>query len=256
MLYGKRLLIFCLCLQLTCFRESQAEEQLTVAVAANFAPALKRIGKKFTGVTGIPVWVSVSSSGRLYAQIRNGAPFDLFFSADSTRPQLLFEQNRCEQPMVYVNGSVVLWSRKPELCRKAGNWQRAIRGSGLKKIGLANPALAPYGAVTQAVLLEENLWDTVQNLLVFGNNVAQAFQYAATGATDVSFIALSLAQTARGEKGCFLPVPEAGLVAQSACLVRSSTNRPAAERFLTFLSSQEVEPVLRQYGYIREPEKL
>ncbi len=233
---------------------SRAEEPLTVAVAANFAPALEKISKKFTLATGIPVRVSVSSSGRLYAQIRNGAPFDLFFSADQKRPTRLFKEGRCEQPVVYVNGSVVLWSRTSEVCSQAGTWQNAVKGTGPGKIGLANPELAPYGMVTRTALLKEKLWKRVQDRLVFGNNVAQAFQYAATGATNFSFIALSLALTSRGEKGCFLPVPEAGPVAQSVCLVRSSTNRPAAEQLLTFMSSPEATTVLEQYGYTSTPE--
>ena len=235
---------------------SRAQEPLTVAVAANFAPVLERISNRFTRQTRIPVQVSVSSSGRLYAQIRNGAPFDLFFSADQKRPQQLFKEGRCEQPMVYVNGSVVLWSRRQEVCSQAGSWQRAVRETGPKKIGLANPELAPYGMVTQKALVEEKLLDTVQDRLVFGNNVAQAFQYAASGATGLSFIALSLAHTPRGEKGCFLPVPEAGPVAQGACLIRTSKHRKAAEQFLAFMTSRETASILQQYGYTNKPANL
>ncbi len=240
-----------LLLLLTCLGNCLAEETLTVAVAANFAPALERIGREFTKTKKIPVQVSVSSTGRLYAQIRNGAPFDLFFSADTRRPELLFTEGRCEQPLVYVNGSVVLWSRNPDVCSRAGSWQEAVKGPGLKRIGMANPELAPYGAVAKNALLAEKLWNTAQDRLVFGNNVAQAFQYAATGATNFSFIALSLAHTMKGEKGCFLPVPEAGPVAQSVCLVRASKNRRAAKKFLTFMTSKETAAVLSRYGYIQ-----
>lgn len=232
-----------------CMHNNRAEAQLTVAVAANFAPALERISQKFTRTTQIPVQVSISSSGRLYAQIRNGAPYDLFFSADQKRPERLFKEGRCEQPVVYVNGSVVLWSRTAEFCGHTGGWQRVIKDTGLNKIGLANPELAPYGTATRTAFLKEKLWEQVQDRLVFANNVAQSFQYAASGATDISFIALSLARTPNGEKGCFLPVPEAGLVAQSVCLVRNSKNGPMAEQFLAFMSSQEATTILRQYGY-------
>lgn len=258
MTYKKGFLIFffCFCLQPTCSGESWAQEQLTIAVAANFAPAMEMISKDFTRSTDIPVQVSVSSSGRLYTQIRNGAPFDLFFSADSNRPELLFQEGRCEQPIVYVYGTVVLWSRNASLCSKSGNWRNLVKGSGLNKIGLANPELAPYGAVARAALAGEKLWDTVQNRLVFGTNVAQAFQYAAIGATTVSFIALSLVHTPTGEKGCFLPVPEAEQVAQSACLVHDSKNREAAEKFLTFMSTEETKTVLQHYGYTSEPASL
>ncbi len=257
MTYKKGLLVFffCFCLQPTCSEESRAQGQLTIAVAANFAPALEKISKNFTRSTDIPVQVSVSSSGRLYTQIRNGAPFDLFFSADTKRPQLLFTEGRCEQPEVYVNGLVVLWSRDADTCRETGSWQEAVKGPGLNKIGMANPELAPYGAVAKNALLAEKLWNPAQDRLVFGNNVAQAFQYAATGAADASFIALSLAHTTKGEQGCFLPVPEAEPVAQSVCLVENSTNKMAARKFLSFLSSKEIKAILFfQYGYKTELE--
>ncbi len=245
-----------LCFFLGFSGNSLADSGLTVAVAANFAPAMERISRNFTGKTGIPVQVSVSSSGRLYAQIRNGAPFDLFFSADQNRPERLFQEGRCEQPMVYVNGVVVLWSRNTALCSEAGSWQNAVSGFGLKKIGMANPELAPYGAVAKNALLAEKLWNRAQDRLVFGNNVAQAFQYAASGAADASFIALSLTNTPRGEQGCFLPVPEAEPVAQSACLVRNSNNRKTADKFLTFMSSEETKTILLQYGYRTKPKNL
>jgi len=234
----------------------QAGSGLTVAVAANFAPAMEEITRLFTRKTDIPVQVTVSSSGRLYAQIRNGAPFDLFFSADRKRPKLLFEEGRCEQPVVYVKGLAVLWSRNAALCKEAGNWQSAVNGLRLKKIGMANPELAPYGTSAKEALLEEKLWNLIQDHLVFGANVAQAFQYAATGATEASFIALSLAHTPAGEKGCFLPIPEAEPVAQGACLVRASGNREAAEKFLSFMASDETTTVLLRYGYQTDPEHL
>jgi len=251
MTYKKGFLIFffCFCLHPICSRESRAQEPLMIAVAANFAPAMAMIGKNFTRSTDIPTQVSVSSSGRLYSQIRNGAPFDLFFSADSNRPELLFTEGRCEQPEVYVNGLVVLWSRDADLCRDLGSWQDAVKGPGLKRIGMANPELAPYGTVAKDALLAEKLWNTAQDRLVFGNNVAQAFQYAATGAADASFTALSLAHTTRGEQGCFLPVPEAEPVAQSVCVVENSTNKIAAKKFLSFLLSKEIKAMLFQYGY-------
>jgi len=116
-------------------------------------------------------------------------------------------------------------------------------------IGLANPELAPYGTVSKTGLIKEKLWNRVEDRLVFGSNVVQSFQYAATGTTKISFISLSMARTARGKKGCSLPVPEFGAVAQSACLVRSSMKRSEAERFLSFITSPAATNLLEEYGY-------
>jgi len=238
-----------LCLLLGGPATSRADKPLIVAVAANFAPALEEIGRKFSLKTSIPVKITVSSSGRLYAQIKNSAPYDLFFSADQERPERLFTEGLCEQPIVYAFGSVVLWNRDPGQCSLSKNWQNAIRQTNNKNIGMANPELAPYGAATKEALKQEKLWNRLQDRLVFGTNVAQAFQYAATGATTVSFIALSLTHTRPGMKGCFLPIPEARPVAQAVCLVHNSTNKNAAERFLTFMRSAEAGTILLQYGY-------
>lgn len=226
-----------------------AGTRLTVAVAANFAPAMEEISGLFTRKTGIPVLVTISSSGKFYTQIRSGAPFDLFFSADRKRPDLLFEEGYCDEPVEYVRGRVVLWSRDTALCTESAGWQGVVRGLGLKKIGMANPELAPYGAAAREALVEENLWYPVQKRLVFGNNVGQTFQYAATGVVDASFIALSLAHTANGNKGCFLPVPETKPVSQGACIIRATKNRNAAEDMLKFMASDETKAILVQYGY-------
>jgi len=124
-----------------------------------------------------------------------------------------------------------------------------VSGPWLKKIGLTNPELAPYGAAAKEALVEEKLWNAVQDRLVFGANVGQSFQYAATGAADASFIALSLAHAPIGKKGCFLPVPEARPIFQDACIVRATKNRDAAEEFLTFMASDETRVILLRYGY-------
>ncbi len=221
---------------------------LLVAVAANFAPAMAEIGARFTGRTGIPVQTTVSSSGRLYAQIRNRAPFSLFLSADTRRPQLLFEQGFCRRPEVYVRGRTVLWSRDPKQCRRAGDWKRLVASAA--RTGIPNPELAPYGAAARQALVSSGLWEKVAGRLVYGANVAQSFQYAASGATTVSFISRSLAATATGAGGCFLPVPEAEAVAQAACVITTSPAGDAALALLRFLRRDSSE-ILARYGYSR-----
>ncbi len=245
------LLLFCLIFVIFAdTRAWAADERLTVGVAANFAPALEKIVPLFTRQTGISVQVAVSSSGRLYAQIRNRAPFDLFFSADKQRPELLYQDGYCEEPVAYVRGSVVLWSRNATLCRQVDRWQDAFGGMQPKKIGMANPELAPYGAAARAALVDEKLLTAVQGRLIFGTNVAQSFQYAATGATGGSFVALSLARTPTGEQGCTLPMPEAEPIIQNACVTAGSKRKHAARKFLNFLQSMQIQKILAASGYL------
>ncbi len=228
----------------------QAARPLVVAVAANFAPAMEEIGALFTRESAIPVQTTVSSSGRLYAQISNRAPFDIFFSADSRRPQLLFQQGLCERPEVYVRGRVVLWSRDRDLCAGAGNWQDLLK-TGAGRTGIPNPELAPYGEAARQALIRAGLWDRLQERLVFAANVARSFQYAATGATRLSFISASLATTAAGTGGCFLPLDEAKPVAQAVCVVSASKNREAARALVRFLHRNPAASTLERYGYER-----
>ena len=228
---------------------SWASENLTVAVAANFAPAMEELTAQFAKETGGSVQMTVSSTGRLYAQIRNGAPFDLFFAADTKRPNLLYQEGRCEQPMEYVRGRVVLWSRDNRVCAEHDTWQQVVAGQDLKRIGMANPELAPYGDVVRKVLVAGQLMDKVESRLVFAANVSQSFQYAATGATGGSFIALSLARTPIGEKGCTIQVPEAELVSQGVCLVIAPVMKKAAGEFLSFVQSDRAKAVLDRFGY-------
>lgn len=230
-------------------KASPAAEGLTVAVAANFAPAMAEISAKYTEKTATPVQVTVSSTGKLYAQIRNGAPYDLFFSADSKRPESLVAEKKCDAAVPYVQGSVVLWSRDKALCGKAGDWQKAVMMSDLKKIGVANPKLAPYGRSAFQVLGDIGLLPSVQGKMVYGANVGQAFQYAATGATDVAFIAKSLARTPEGDKGCMFDIEQAKPVIQSGCVVSASKKRASAEEFLDFIVSDEMKSMLEHYGY-------
>lgn len=246
----KNFLCICSLVLLAVFSSHKATaKSLTVAVAANFSPALEKISKLFTRKTGIVINTTVSSSGRLYAQIRNRAPFDLFFSADRKRPDMLFRDGYCEKPVEYVKGRVVLWCRNPRFCEKHRTWQTAVLAPGLKKIGMANPELAPYGASTKEALVQEKIWPALQSRLVFGTNVGQSFQYAGTGVTGASFIALSLAGTAPGKSGCFLPVPEAKPVSQGACIIGKTENMDGARQFLKFMRSEEAQVILQQYGY-------
>lgn len=221
-------------------------EELTVAVAANFTGPMKQIAVLFTKKTGVEVLPSYASTGKLYALINNGAPFDVFLAADQKRPELLHQHGLASKPMIYAKGQAVLWTSRSDAC--AGHtWQEALESSQFKRIAIATPKLAPYGAAAMAALqppLKAGLLDR----LVYGQNVTQSFQYAEK-ATDAGFTALSIALSDRGRKGCYWLIKEAPLVKQSACIIKSTGHRKAAKAFFAFLLSNRSRPVLTKFGY-------
>lgn len=226
----------------------QADESLTVAAAANFALPLAEIGTAFEKKSGISLQTTVSSTGKLYAQIKNGAPYDLFFAADSLRPELLFQEGRGSLPVVYARGLSVLWTADKKFCDKK-SWQEAVTAPGVKKIGIANPKTAPYGGSVVKAMQRSGLWDDSLNKMVFAGNVGQSAQYAAMGSVSMSFAAGSFIASAHGQKGCFWHVPEAETVIQKVCIITRSIKKDMAAQFLSFLDSPESREILIRYQY-------
>lgn len=226
----------------------RAAETLRAAVAANFIAPFQELTALYQARTGVKVEPAFSSSGTLYAQIVQGAPFDLFLSADEDRPRKLSAQGLGTAPFIYARGRVVIWSTKKEFCA-ATDWQAILIRADVNKIALANPETAPYGAAAKKALQEAKLWDAIQTRLVFPQDIAQAFQYASTGAVDVGFCALSATFTAEGKRGCFIPVAQAPDIIQAGCVVSTSPNKTAANAFAAFLRSKEAATVIERYGY-------
>lgn len=226
---------------------AMAGQALNVAVAANFAPAMEQIISLFTAETGIPVQMTVSSTGRLYAQIKNKAPYDLYYAADVRRPELLFAEGLCSEPRRYATGKVVLWSGSEKMCLYE-SWEDVVTGGGAGKIAVANPEIAPYGYVARETMEKKHMVAALSKL-VYGSNVGQSFQYASMGAVDAAFIAMSLARTEKGKEGCFWRIPEAAGVEQKACLTMYGRNVDAARQFLEFTLSDKVVSVREQFGY-------
>ncbi|MCX5841947.1 MAG: molybdate ABC transporter substrate-binding protein [Deltaproteobacteria bacterium] len=225
-----------------------AKEKINVAVAANFVNAFQEIARSFEAKTGIPVEATYASTGQLYAQIVNGAPYDLFLSADQEKPDLLHRAGRAEVLFIYAKGRVVLWTIRKDLCGTR-NWRDVMANPGLKKIAVANPKTAPYGAAAMEALKKAGILEHVQGKLVFAQNIAQAFQYAATGSVDAGFCALSSTLSDEGRKGCLFSVDEAPPIVQSACLLKRTTRQKAAGEFIRFLSSPEADAIKKKYGY-------
>ena len=225
-----------------------AAETLTAAVAANFMLPFKEIAAAFESETKIKVQGTFSSTGNLYAQTLSGAPYDVFLSADEKAPGKLYEQGLSEKPFVYATGRAVLWGEGKSCGAK--DWKEALRRKGIRKIGLANPATAPYGTAAEAALKKSGLWKEVSGRLVIAQNVGQAFQYAVSGGTDMSFCALSSARSERGLKGCCYLIEEAPPIKQSACLIKRSPGEKEALHFLKFLDSPRAIEIKKRYGYI------
>jgi molybdate transport system substrate-binding protein len=225
-----------------------AAGSIKAAVAANFLLPFNEIAAAFESETGVKVEGTFSSTGNLYAQAISGAPYDIFLSADEQTPGKLYEQGLSEKPFIYATGRAVLWG-EGKFCSAKG-WQEALRMRGIRKIALANPATAPYGTAAEAALKKSGLWDEVSERLVTAQNVGQAFQYAVTGGTDMSFCALSSALSERGRKGCYYLIEEALPIRQSACLVKRSTAKKDALLFLKYLASPRALEIKKRYGYI------
>lgn len=226
---------------------AHAEEKVRAAVAANYIQAMKELAVEFEAGTGVRVEATFTSSGNLYSQITNGAPYDIFLSADEDRPNRLYREGLAEKPFIYATGTVVLWSAKKDFC-KTGNWREALTRDSVKKIALCNPDVAPYGTAAMQAVKSAQSWESMQNKLVMAQNVAQAFQYAESEAVDAGFCALSSAVTETGKKGCFFMIEEAPPVVQAACILKGKNNA-AVSRFAQFLVSREAERIKKRYGY-------
>ena len=231
---------------------SRPNENVVVATAANVQFVMQELQKEFEKNSETRLEIVVGSSGKLTAQIREGAPFDLFVSADTRYPQEIFANGGAEvPPKVYARGALVLWSRDstttPELSM-LGNPE-------IKKIALANPETAPYGKAAVQVLQKAGLYDQTKPKLVYGESIAQTTQYIATGAADVGFTALSmvLSPEMKGQgRWAKLDSTTHDPIDQAAVLLRhseSSPKRQKSQEFYDFLYSEKAKGILRKYGY-------
>lgn len=234
--------------------ESKSGAGLTVATAASARPALEEVARNFTAATGIPVTLVTGSSGLLARQIREGAPYDLFASADMQRVEELARDNFLEQQSVvpYARGFLVLWQRADSAVTLHSLDDLSSPSAARLRLAVAQPVHAPYGAAARQALIATGKWKGVEKRLVYGEDVGQVLQMAATGNVDAAFVPLSLA-TVRKE-GSWFEVPEhlyAPLL-QGVGLVTSSPDKEKARQFHRFLTGASGRQVLKRHGY-RQP---
>ncbi len=235
-------------------------QEITVAAAADMSAALPQLVAAYTKKTGQAVKLSFGLSGNLTNQIRNGAPFDLFFSADEQYPQQLIAEELALKDTLYryAIGRLVLWvpSDSPLDLSKRG--MQALLAPSVKKISIANPATAPYGRAAEAALRHFGIYDQVSSRLVLGENVSQAAQFVESGNAQAGLIALSHALApALKDKGRYWTVPlDAYPTLNQAALVLSrSKQEDAARKFLDFLRSPDATSLLTSYGFSLPAEK-
>jgi len=223
---------------------------VSVAAAANFTAAMKKLAPLYEQQTGNRLAVSFGSTGQLYAQIRNGAPFEIFLSADTATPQQLIADGQAVAGsyFVYARGRLVLWSSAANYVDEDGS---ILQRRPLNKIAIANPKTAPYGQAALETLSALKLRETLQPKFVTGENIAQTQQFIRSGNVPLGFIALAQVQALpAAERGSYWLVP-AQLhrpIEQGAVLLKGG-NAKAAQTFLVFLKSPEAIAIIRQLGY-------
>jgi molybdate transport system substrate-binding protein len=235
-------------------------QEITVAAAADMSATLPQLVDAYTKKTGQTVKLSFGASGNLTNQIRNGAPFDVFFSADEDYPQQLITEGLAAKDTIfrYAVGRLVLWvpNDSPLDLSKLGI--QALLDPSVKKISVANPATAPYGRAAAATLRHFGIYDQVSSRLVVGENISQAAQFVESGNAQAGLIALSHALApAMKDKGRFWTVPLDAYptLNQAAVVLSKSKEQDAARKFLNFLRSPEATAILTSYGFSLPVEK-
>ena len=226
--------------------------ELRVAVASNFLFPIKELSRKFRNSTENKVVLISGSTGKLFAQIRQGAPFDILLAADSARPKLL-ENEGTGVPgtrFTYALGRLVLWSPNSKLFYK--NDLQVLSRKNFRYLAIANPKTAPYGKAAEQVLKKKGLWKKIQNKLVRGENISQTFQFVMTGNADIGFIAFSqFEKNKRQLPGYSWAIPEDwhDPIRQQGILLKRAKENKAALEFLSFIKSKHIQKIIENFGY-------
>jgi molybdate transport system substrate-binding protein len=224
-----------------------------VAAAADLQFALKDIANQFEHETGHKVEITFGSSGNFFSQLQNGAPFDIFFSADIDYPKRL-QQNNLTEPdslVQYAVGRLVIWVPPDSKINLIDRKWDALLDPTVQKIAVANPEHAPYGRAAVDALKRAGIYGKVQTKLVYGENISQAAQFVQSGNAQAGIIALSLAVSPAMKDGqrWGVPVDQYAPVQQAAVILKTAKDKDAARAFLTFVSSDSGHRTLASYGF-------
>ena len=243
--------LFALCALCALIAGPVYADEVQVAVAANFSAPMQAIARDFEADTGHRLRLSFGATGKFYAQITHGAPFDVLLAADDETPTRLVKEGlaKGDSRMTYAIGRLELWSPRADGVDAKGEMLR--RGE-FARLALANPKTAPYGAAAVEVLTALRLLDRLQPRFVQGENIAQAHQFVASGNAELGFVALS--QIMQGGKiaagsAWIVPTDLHRPIRQDAVLLNKGRGRPAAEAWLGFLKGDKAKAIIRSFGY-------
>ncbi|MDO6388081.1 molybdate ABC transporter substrate-binding protein [Uliginosibacterium sp. 31-12] len=226
-------------------------DEVKVAVAANFTAPMQKIAAEFEKDTGHKAVVSTGATGAFYAQIKNGAPFEVFLSADDETPAKLEAEGAGLKGsrFTYAIGKLVLWSAKAGVVDDKG---AVLKKGGFAKLALANPKTAPYGAAAIELMKKQGVFDSLQAKIVQGENISQAFQFVSTGNAELGFVALSQVWqdgALKSGSAWIVPASEYTPIRQDAILLGNGAGKPAAEALLKYLKGDKALAVIKSYGY-------
>ncbi len=230
------------------------QQKITVAVAANMQYAFQELKNEFERTYHIHVDEVIGASGNLTRQIIQGAPFDVFISADTKYPENIYQEGfAAEKPKVYARGALVLWTIKDGL-QLQNNLQFLLSGD-IKSIAIANPKIAPYGSAAEAILKKFSLFDELKNKLVYGESISQTSQFIATGNADVGFTAKAVVLSDQMKnKGRWIELNKDDYppILQAAVLLKYGikNHSSSARKFYEFLFSENAKDIYKKYGYI------
>lgn len=228
-------------------------QEITVAAAADLQSAMQEIVARFQKETGKTVNVIYGSSGNFFQQIQNGAPFDMFFSANLDYPKKLEGAGLTESGSYYeyARGKLAIWAPNESKLDVSSGFRVLLEGS-INKIAIANPQHAPYGQAAVAAMQKEGVYEKVKDRLVLGENISQTTSFVLSGSADVGIVALSLALAPNmKDKGQFFEIPARDYppIEQACVILSSSKNKETARQFLAYIRGSAVRDLLQKYGF-------
>ena len=246
----QRVLAWCVCILAMAIGTPAFTESVLVAVAANFIPPFREIAQEFEKSTGHQLQVSGGSSGNFYTQIKNGAPFDVFFSADMERPKKLEEEGLGvkDSRFTYAIGRIVLWSSNADLIKG----EETLRFKQYKRLAMANPKTAPYGVAAMQTLQKLELWDGLQSQIVMGESIGQTMGFIESGNAQLGFVALSQIMDPKIKgKGSRWEVPATlhEPIQQDVILLTKGKENVAAKALMEFVGGAPAKAIIERYGY-------
>jgi molybdate transport system substrate-binding protein len=246
----QKILAWCLLIFVTTAVPPAFAEQVLVAVAANFLPPFREIAIEFETATGHTIRVATGSSGNFYSQIKNGAPFDVFFSADMERPRLLEDEGLGvkNSRFTYAIGRLVLWSPNADLVKG----EETLRSKKFKRLAIANPKTGPYGLAAVQTMHKLDLWENLQPQIVMGENLGQTMGFIESGNAQLGFVALSQVLDPKlKEQGSRWDVPTHlhEPIKQDGILLIKAKENTAAKALMEFIGGPHAQKIIERYGY-------